>query len=725
MQVACYAGGRTFGDVMEDVTKIRNIGISAHIDSGKTTLTERLLFYTGKLAEMHEVKGKDNVGAKMDFMELERQRGITIQSAATYVNWQGHNINIIDTPGHIDFTVEVERALRVLDGAVLVLCGVGGVQSQTLTVHRQMKRYGVPCLAFVNKLDRTGANPYRVLNQLRSKLKHNAALLHLPVGLEKDHEGIIDVIGRKAVYFDGPMGLKVVEEEIPQDMRTQAEETRQELIEMVADGDEYLADIFLEEKVPTDEEIHDAIRRSCLKRKFTPVMLGSALKNKGVQPLLDAVVRYLPNPTEVDNFCIDNTVEGKEVKVLMKPERTNENPFIGLAFKLEAGRFGQLTYMRCYQGMLNRGDTLYNTRTGKKVRVPRLGRMNADELEDLNYTYAGDISALFGIDCASGDTFVTKGNTHLSMESMHVPDPVISMSIKPVDKKSNENFSKGISRFTKEDPTFRVEWDDENKETIASGMGELHLDIYAQRLEREFNAKCVLGKPRVAFIETITNKVEFEHLHKKQSGGRGEYAKVIGSVEPLPPHENTKIVFQDETMGTAIPKNFIFAIEKGFREACKKGLLSGYKASGIMIRLTDGMAHQVDSSDWAFQQAGEAAMKTVMEEGIWQMLEPVMDVEVNFPAEYQGDVLASLNKRDSIMMGQDANEEFVSLFSQTPLNNMFGYMTELRAKTQGRGEFTMEYSRYCPMKPEVEEQLIQAYQQEQEQQNKQLKRKKN
>ncbi|XP_069103775.1 elongation factor G, mitochondrial-like [Argopecten irradians] len=680
MQVACYAGGRTFGDVMEDVTKIRNIGISAHIDSGKTTLTERLLFYTGKLAEMHEVKGKDNVGAKMDFMELERQRGITIQSAATYVNWQGHNINIIDTPGHIDFTVEVERALRVLDGAVLVLCGVGGVQSQTLTVHRQMKRYGVPCLAFVNKLDRTGANPYRVLNQLRSKLKHNAALLHLPVGLEKDHEGIIDVIGRKAVYFDGPMGLKVVEEEIPQDMRTQAEETRQELIEMVADGDEYLADIFLEEKVPTDEEIHDAIRRSCLKRKFTPVMLGSALKNKGVQPLLDAVVRYLPNPTEVDNFCIDNTVEGKEVKVLMKPERTNENPFIGLAFKLEAGRFGQLTYMRCYQGMLNRGDTLYNTRTGKKVRVPRLGRMNADELEDLNYTYAGDISALFGIDCASGDTFVTKGNTHLSMESMHVPDPVISMSIKPVDKKSNENFSKGISRFTKEDPTFRVEWDDENKETIASGMGELHLDIYAQRLEREFNAKCVLGKPRVAFIETITNKVEFEHLHKKQSGGRGEYAKVIGSVEPLPPHENTKIVFQDETMGTAIPKNFIFAIEKGFREACKKGLLSGYKASGIMIRLTDGMAHQVDSSDWAFQQAGEAAMKTVMEEGIWQM---------------------------------------------TPLNNMFGYMTELRAKTQGRGEFTMEYSRYCPMKPEVEEQLIQAYQQEQEQQNKQLKRKKN
>ncbi|XDV31557.1 hypothetical protein PO909_002548 [Leuciscus waleckii] len=488
--------------------RIRNIGISAHIDSGKTTLTERVLYYTGRIAEMHEVRGKDGVGAIMDSMELERQRGITIQSAATFTMWKHHNINIIDTPGHVDFTIEVERALRVLDGAVLVLCAVGGVQCQTMTVNRQMKRYSVPFLTFINKLDRQGANPSRALQQLRTKLNQNAAFVNIPIGLEGNLQGIVDLIEERSIFFDGPFGQSIRFAEIPAEMRSEAFDRRQELVECVANADETLGEMFLEERVPTVDDLKAAVRRVTIKRAFTPVLVGSALKNKGVQPLLDAVLEYLPNPTEVSNYAILNQEEAREgSKILMDPTRDDTQPFVGLAFKLEAGRFGQLTYVRVYQGCLRKTEYIYNTRTAKRVRVQRLVRLHADQMEDVEMVFAGDICALFGIDCASGDTFTARTNANISMESIHVPEAVISMAIRPSNKNDTDKFSKGINRFTREDPTFRVHFDTESKETIISGMGELHLEIYSQRMEREYNCPCVMGKPKVAFRETVTSAV--------------------------------------------------------------------------------------------------------------------------------------------------------------------------------------------------------------------------
>lgn len=558
---------------------------------------------------MHEVKGKDNVGAIMDSMELERQRGITIQSAATYTLWKEHNINIIDTPGHVDFTVEVERALRVLDGAILVLCAVGGVQSQTLTVNRQMKRYNVPCLAFINKLDRLGANPKRVVSQLRSKLNHNAAFIQLPIGLESEHKGLIDLISQKAIYFDGTYGEIVRYDEIPQNMRTESTECKHELVEHLSNVDETLGQLFLEEKSITENDIKAAVRRSCLKRTFTPVLVGTALKNKGVQPLLDAVLDYLPNPGEVQNIALKEKEGEEPQRVDLDPKRDNSNPFVGLAFKLEAGRYGQLTYMRCYQGMLKKGDNIYNARTTRKVRISRLVRLHSNNMEDVNEVYAGDIFAVFGVDCASGDTFVTDNKLDLSMESIFVPDPVVSMAISPANSKDRDNFSKAVARFTKEDPTFHFYFDADNKETIVSGMGELHLEIYAQRMEREYNCPVNLGKPKVAFRETLLSPVEFDYLHKKQSGGHGEYARIIGMLEPLPPQKNTVLEFTDETVGTNIPKPFIPGVKRGFHIMAEKGLLSGHKLSGLKFRLLDGMHHIVDSSEHAFCLAAQGAVK--------------------------------------------------------------------------------------------------------------------
>ncbi|OTF70855.1 elongation factor G, mitochondrial-like protein, partial [Euroglyphus maynei] len=538
-----------------DLQKIRNIGISAHIDSGKTTLTERVLYYCGRIDSMHEVRGKDNVGAKMDSMELERQRGITIQSAATYVNWQGSNINIIDTPGHVDFTVEVERALRVLDGAILVLCAVGGVQSQTLTVTRQMNRYRVPCIAFINKLDRTGANPNRVINQIRKSIGFNAAFMNIPIGLEGNLSGVVDLIEEKSIYYEGSNGEQIRYDSIPKDMVTEAKEKRQELIEAISNVDEFLGELYLEERTPTNDELMAAIRRQCIQRKFVPVFTGSALKNKGVQTMLDGVVDFLPDPSEVKNFAFiqkENEIEQQQQpedvqKIEMKPDRDDKNVFVGLAFKLDATKFGQLTYMRVYQGCIHKGDYMYNSRTKKKVKVSRLVRMNANEMEDIEEAYAGDICALFGIDCASGDSFVTDRNSNLSMESIHVPEPVISMSIKTTSKDAMDQFSKAIQRFTKEDPTFRCHWNNDCKEMIVSGMGELHLEIYGQRMEREYNCPVVLGKPKVAFRETLAAPVKFNYLHKRQSGGAGQYGCVIGILEPLPMEQNTKTAFSDET----------------------------------------------------------------------------------------------------------------------------------------------------------------------------------
>nr|XP_049706390.1 elongation factor G, mitochondrial-like [Helicoverpa armigera] len=693
--------------------KIRNIGISAHIDSGKTTLTERILFYTGRIDQMHEVKGKDNVGAVMDSMELERQRGITIQSAATYTIWKEHNINIIDTPGHVDFTVEVERALRVLDGAVLVLCAVGGVQSQTLTVNRQMKRYNVPCLAFINKLDRLGANPFRVIKQMRSKMNHNAAFLQLPMGLEKECQGILDLIEERAMYFEGDYGEKIRYDEVPQDRRAEVKERRHELIEHLSNVDESLGELFLEEKTPTVADIKQAVRRTTLKRTFTPVLVGTALKNKGVQPLLDAVLEYLPHPGEVENTALINEdKDGEGQTILLDAARNDAKPFVGLAFKLEVSKFGQLTYLRCYQGMLKRGENIFNARTGKKVKISRLVRMHSNNMEEVTEVMAGDIFALFGVDCASGDTFVNDGKLQLSMESIHVPDPVVSMSIKPKNNKDRDNFSKAVARFTKEDPTFQFRYDPDNKETIVSGMGELHLEIYAQRMEREYNCPVELGKPKVAFRETMMSPCTFDYLHKKQSGGAGQYARVNGIMEPLPPHQNTMLEFIDETVGTNIPKPFVPGVERGFLDTCQKGYLSGHKVSGVKFRLQDGAHHIVDSSELAFFLAAKGAVKEVFDNGAWQILEPIMFVEVTLPDEFHGTVIGQLNKRGGIITGTEGSEGWTTIYAEVPLNNMFGYAGELRSMTQGKGEFSMEYSRYSPCLPDVQEKLIRKYQEE-------------
>lgn len=690
------------------VERIRNIGISAHIDSGKTTLTERLLFYSGRIDKMHEVKGKDQVGATMDSMELERQRGITIQSAATYIDWKNYNINVIDTPGHVDFTIEVERALRVLDGAVLVLCAVGGVQSQTLTVNRQMKRYNVPFIAFINKLDRMGANHNRVTQQIRQKIGQNCALVQFPMGLESKFKGIVDVLEEKAIYFEGPYGEEVVEREIPEEYMAECKKKKQELIEALSNVDEELGEMFLNEQTPTNEQIKKAIRRNTLKKTFCPVFVGSALKNKGVQKLLDGVIDYLPNPSEVKNYALDET-SGETKKIETNPDRSSKHKALALAFKLEAGRYGQLTYMRVYQGCIKKEDFAYNVRTGKRHKIARLVRMHSNHMEDIDVVYAGDICATFGIDCSTGDTFVTEKDFKLSMESMFVPEPVVSMSIKPVDTNNNDNFSKGINRFMREDPTFKVNYDPDSKELIAFGMGELQLDIYATRLEREYNCKCVLGKPKVAFRETLLDSFDFDYLHKKQSGGQGQFGRVIGKLEPLPAEKYQSVEFIDETTGTNVPDNFIPAIKKGYYQSLEKGSLTGNKVTGLKFRLTDGASHPVDSTELAFILAAQGAMKQAFAEGKWQVIEPIMLVEISAPEEFQSTVLGNLNKRHGVIINTETNQGWFNMQCEVALNDMFGYSTELRSLTQGKGEFAMEFLKYLPIRTDVLNKLIDAH----------------
>ncbi|OON22054.1 translation elongation factor G, partial [Opisthorchis viverrini] len=697
-----------------ELAQIRNIGISAHIDSGKTTISERILFYTNRIDEMHEVRGKDGVGAVMDSMELERQRGITIQSASTFTTWRGHTINLIDTPGHVDFTVEVERALRVLDGAVLVLCAVGGVQSQTLTVSRQMNRYEIPRIAFVNKLDRLGANPQRVLEQMRSKLQFNAAFVNIPISTDPKSTGIVDLIEQKVLYFDEPFGLNVREDAIPSEMLSEVADRRAEFIECLANVDDQVAESFLNEKPLSEQQLKAGVRRAVISRKFVPVLVGSALRNRGVQPVLDAIVDYLPNPSEVQYYALDESGE-TSVKVPLNAERSDQQPFLGLAFKLEASKFGQLTYVRVYQGCLHRGQVIVNTRTGRRIRCPRLGRLNVTEFEELETIYAGDIASLFGVDCASGDTLMdVKAPKPLVMESMFIPEPVVSMSITPVDKSNAESFSKGMGRFTREDPTFRLSQDPESGQSIVSGMGELHLEIYAQRLAREYNAPCVLGKPRVAFRETLTEPFQFDYLHKKQSGGAGQYGRVIGVLEPLPPNSNTQLIFSDETVGTHVPKQYVPAVEVGFRNSCAEGYLAGQRIAGVRFRLQDGDNHCVDSSDWAFQQAAEGAMKQAMNEGSWMILEPIMLVESIAPAEFHGQLLTSITRRNGLIVNTEMHEGYATVEAEVPLNDMFGYAGELRSLTEGKGEFSMEYLKYCPARPDTSETLIQEYEAAQE-----------
>ncbi len=686
--------------MINDLKRIRNIGISAHIDSGKTTLTERILFYTKRIRVIHDVKGKDGVGAKMDSMDLERERGITIQSAATYCEWNNHFINIIDTPGHVDFTIEVERSLRVLDGAILVLCAVAGVQSQSMTVDRQMRRYNVPRLAFINKSDRTGANPFRVVAQLREKLKHNAVMMQIPIGLEGDHEGIVDLIEMKAHYFDGANGDIRRVEEIPASLRKQAEEKRGEMLDAVSMYSDELMEALLEDRA-TPELIHEAIRKGTISLDLTPVFLGSAYKNKAVQPLLDAVTRYLPSPAEVVNEALD--ISKGEEKVTLKSNL--DAPFVALAFKLEDARFGQLTYIRIYQGQLRKGDTIVNGRTGRDVRVGRLVRMHSDDMEDIQDAASGDIVALFGIDCASGDTF-TSEKIRYTMTSMHVPEPVIHLRIKAKDKKAQANFAKALQRFTKEDPTFHARVDEESAETIISGMGELHLDVYVERMKREYGAEVETGAPQVAYREAISRKAEFNHTHRKQTGGSGQYGRVAGYVEPM---EEGDFEFVDEIHGGSIPKEFIGAVEKGFKSMMSKGRLIGFPVTGFRVVINDGASHAVDSSDNAFQAAARGAFRSVYSSARPQILEPIMKVSVEGPLEFQGAFVRTIMQRRGIIIGTTEEEGFVRVDTEVPLAEMFGYSTDLRSSSQGKAEYTMEFSRYAPVPAEVHLELVKKY----------------
>ena len=680
-----------------DPEKIRNIGISAHIDAGKTTLTERILYYTNRIHAIHDVKGKDGVGATMDFMELEKERGITITSAATYCEWRGHEINIIDTPGHVDFTIEVERALRVLDGGILVLCSVGGVQSQSITVDRQMARYRVPCLAFINKCDRTGANPYKVVEQLKEKLGHNAVLMQIPMGLESDFGGVVDLVTMKAVYFDGANGEHVRYEEIPPELMEEAEKRREELIDAASMFSDELMEAALEGEVPEDL-LRAAIRAGTLKRELTPVFMGSAYKNKGVQPLLDAVTYYLPHPAEVENRALDLDRDEEEVVLEADPEK----PLVALAFKLEEGRYGQLTYIRVYQGTLRKGDFIQNNRTGHKIKVGRVVRMHANQMEDIEEIPAGYIGALFGIDCVSGDTFTTPGYRY-SMTSMHVPEPVISLAIVPADNKAQVNMSKALSRFTKEDPTFRAYVNHETGETIISGMGELHLEVYIERMKREYNAEVTVGAPQVAYRETITRRADFNYTHKKQTGGAGQFGRVAGWIEPLPDGE---FEFESQIVGGAIPTEFIPSCEKGFRASMEKGLLLGFPVTGVKVVINDGQAHSVDSSDMAFQAAARGAFKEAYMKAKPAILEPIMKVVVETPTEFQGAVMGSLNQRRGMIIGTQDEGDMCVIEAEVPLAEMFGYSTTLRSATQGKAQFTMEFATYKQVPKNVAEELI-------------------
>ena len=682
----------------KDIQKVRNIGISAHIDSGKTTLTERILYYTKRIHTMHDVKGKDGVGATMDFMELEKERGITIASAATYCEWLDHEINIIDTPGHVDFTIEVERSLRVLDGAILVLCGVAGVQSQSITVDQQMKRYKVPCIAFVNKCDRSGANPLKVVQQLREKLGHNAVALQLPIGLEADFQGVVDLVSMQAIYFDGEKGEKLRLEDIPPELMQSAQELRERLIDQAAMFSDELTEAVLEEKTVSAEMIIAGLRQGVIQRQLTPALIGSAYKNKGIQPLLDAVTQLLPCPLEVENQALDTN--NAEQPIILS--NTIDKPLVALAFKLEDGPYGQLTYIRVYQGSLTKGDTIINVRTGKKVKVGRVIRMHSDQMEDIESIPAGYIGALFGIDCASGDTFVAPGMS-LTMTSMYVPDPVISLAIFPKDNKSETNVSKALARFTKEDPTFKARVNEETGDTIISGMGELHLEVYLERMRREYQAEVTTSPPRVAYRETITQRAEFNYLHKKQTGGAGQFARVAGYMEPV---QNEDFVFDNQVVGGAIPTQFIAACEKGFRKSMQKGPKMEFPITGIRIVINDGASHAVDSSDMAFQAAARGAFLQGYAKAKPVIHEPIMKVVVETPTEFQGAVMTTLNQRRGMIVGSQDEGLFSVIEAQVPLAEMFGYSTVLRSGTKGQAQFTMEFLVYRQVPQSIADELL-------------------
>jgi len=685
-----------------NLSQLRNIGISAHIDSGKTTLSERILYYAGRIHRMQEVKGEG--GATMDHMDLERERGITITSAATTVRWHEHEINLIDTPGHVDFTVEVERSLRVLDGAILVLCAVGGVQSQSLTVDRQMKRYHIPRLAFINKMDRTGSNPQRAVTQIREKLEADAVLMQLPIGKEDNFQGVVDLVTREAIYFDGANGEKVRREAIPAEMAAEAAHARQQMLESLAMYSDEMMELLLSEEEVPEELIHSVLKQAVINLDVTPVFMGTAYRNKGVQPLLDAVVRYLPSPLErkvVAKNHADNTIE-------FPLEPDPNKPFVGMAFKIVEDPYGQLTFMRIYQGTISKGEMYFNQRTSQKQRFSRIVKMHADKREEIDSAEAGDIVAVLGVDCASGDTYAGQ-NRYCSLERMFVPEPVIKMAISPTTRDGSDRLGKAIARFTKEDPTFRSMTDEETGETLIAGMGELHLEIYVERMRREYKVEVEVGAPKVSYREAPTQTAEYNFRHKKQTGGSGQFAHIVGKFQVLPEdnEEGEEVfLFESKVVGGRIPREYIPSVEKGFRDSLLKGPIAGYPIVGLKALLEDGSYHEVDSSDMAFQICARSCLRETFAKTNPVLLEPVMKIEIEVPTQFQGTVAGELTSRRGLIVATEMKGNMATIEGEVPLAETFGYSTDLRSMTQGQGTFTMEFSKYRRVPNSIQQEII-------------------
>jgi len=679
--------------------KLRNIGIAAHIDAGKTTTTERILFYTGLVHKIGEVHDGTSV---TDFMDQERERGITITSAAVTSFWKNHQVNIIDTPGHVDFTVEVERSLRVLDGMVAVFCAVGGVQSQSETVWRQANRYQVPRMIFVNKMDRTGANFYRVVDQIRDRLQGNAIPIQLPIGAEDNLTGLVDLVEEKAYIYKDDLGKEIEETSIPEDMKEQAAEYREKLIEAISEHDDELMMKFLEGEAPTVAEIKSALRKATIDNKVLPVTCGSAFKNKGVQLLLDAVIDYMPSPIDIPPIK-GQTPDGEEVE----RASSDDEPFSALAFKIMTDPYvGRLTFIRVYSGVLKSGSYVLNTTTGKKERISRLLQMQADARTEVDEIRAGDLAAAVGLKATTtGDTLCDELKP-VVLESMEFPEPVISIAIEPKTKADQDKLSVALNKLAEEDPTFKVKIDPETGQTIISGMGELHLEIIIDRLLREFKVSANVGKPQVAYRETITKTLDVEGKFIRQSGGRGQYGHVWIKLEPL--EQGKGFIFENKTVGGSVPKEYIPAVQKGIEESMLGGVIAGYEVIDFKATLFDGSYHDVDSSEMAFKAAGSIAFKEGVKKAGGILLEPIMKVEIEVPEDYLGDVIGDLSSRRGRVEGMEAIEGtgIQKVNASVPLSEMFGYATDIRSKTQGRGTFTMEFSKYEQVPNNIAEEII-------------------
>lgn len=680
------------------LNKVRNIGIAAHIDAGKTTTSERILFFTGvshKIGEVHEG------AATMDWMEQERERGITITSAATTCFWKDHQINLIDTPGHVDFTIEVERSMRVLDGAISVFCAVGGVQPQSETVWRQANKYGVPRMVFVNKMDRVGANFFSVEKQIKDRLKANPVPIQIPIGAEDTFKGVIDLVRMKALTWDDAKGPSLPDiGEIPAELMDKAQEYRGKLLDAVAETDDALMEKYLEGAELSEEEIKKGIKKGCLSMTIIPMLCGTAFKNKGVQPLLDAVVDFLPAPDEVAEIK-GMYEDGSEVSVA----NSDEGEFAGLAFKIMTDPFvGQLTFVRVYRGCLESGSYVFNSVKGKKERIGRLLRMHSNKREEVKEIHAGEIGAVVGLkDTFTGDT-LTGEKDHVILEKMDFPDPVISVAVEPKTKADQEKMGIALQKLAQEDPSFKVSTDEESGQTIISGMGELHLEIIVDRMLREFKVEAEVGKPQVAYRETIKNQVEQEYKYAKQSGGRGQYGHVFLRIEPV--EAGSGFTFVNDIKGGVVPKEYIPAVEKGCQEALQNGVLAGYPVEDIKITLFDGSYHEVDSSEMAFKLAASMCFKEGARKANPAILEPMMKVEVETPEEYMGDVIGDLNKRRGQVNSMDERSGNKIITAYCPLAEMFGYSTDLRSQTQGRATYSMEFDHYEEVPRNVSEEII-------------------